>query len=166
MGIGAEIGAAIGNAATGGIPAAVSSLSQLIDNILSRAIPDPIKREEIQAEVNKAKDANDLERLRLIYSVILSQLDINKEEAKSSSWFVAGGRPAIIWVGAVVMFCTGAIPAIVVSIVWTWQCLNTGTISDFPSLDVASIFAIVGSLLGTGWNSTLRSKEKLAGVVN
>lgn len=65
------------------ITAALDIGSKIIDKLW----PDPAQR-----------DAAKLELMRLQISGELAQIEVNKEEAKSTSVFVAGWRPSIGWI--------------------------------------------------------------------
>jgi len=76
-----------------GIDDAIAQGSKLIDDIITRIWPDA-------TEVEKAKIAQVTEQAKAEMASLITQLDINKEEAKHPSVFVAGWRPALGWVGA------------------------------------------------------------------
>lgn len=65
------------------ITAALDIGSKIIDKLW----PDPAQR-----------DAAKLELMRLQISGELAQIEVNKEEAKSTSVFVSGWRPSIGWI--------------------------------------------------------------------
>lgn len=90
MSLGSEIGAALGNAATGGIPAAISSVSDLVSAILDRTVPDPIKRQALQAQAEQAIRTNDLETFKVSMSAITV-------EAASADKWTSRARPAFLY---------------------------------------------------------------------
>src|SRR5512138_1293613 len=53
-----------------------------------------------KTEVEKAKLAEDLQVVMNEYNLSAGQIDVNKVEAASTNWFVAGWRPAVGWIGA------------------------------------------------------------------
>ena len=102
----------------------------------------------VETPDEKAAAALKAEALKL--KPMLAQLDVNKEEAKHASVFVAGARPATLWLCGI---CMGGI---VGAAVYGW----------FTGLDVSDLHIIYGStvapvhlgLLG------LRTAEKWKGV--
>lgn len=99
MSIGSELGAAIGNAATGGIPAAVSSVSDLISAILDRTVPDPIKKQALQMQAEQALRTNDLETFKTSLSAIIA-------EAQSGDKWTSRARPTFLYlIYCVIIWC-------------------------------------------------------------
>jgi len=62
------------------------------------------ERMEKQLEIMKAEREFDYLGSKLIADQNIAQTEINKEEARSGSPFVAGWRPAIGWIGAIALF--------------------------------------------------------------
>lgn len=85
----------------------------------------------------------------------LAQLQANVEQAKHPSIFVAGARPAAMWVGVFTL----AYNSIGVSF-FSWVALCFGLPSLPPIVDTAAITTLMG-LLGLGG---LRTVEKIKGV--
>lgn len=113
--------------------------------LINKFVPDPAAK--IQAE----KDLRDS-----LQSWDKMQTDINVEQAKHSSIFVAGARPAIMWgcFAAIIMYYVVA-PFI------TWIGLWCGfTVPDYPMPD-GSIMELAVLTLGGG---ALRTYEKVKGV--
>lgn len=156
MSIGSEIGDALGNAATGGIPSAVTSVSNLINGILDRAVPNPVQKMQIQAQIAQAERDQDLKQLGLIYDNLNAQLEVNKAEASSSSVFTSGWRPAIGWTCALSLFYQYFLSPIVV-----WGSNLVGhPLPMPPSLD-SMLWELMFGMLGLGG---LRTYEKVKGV--
>lgn len=120
----------------------------LAKTVLDKFFPDA--NEEM-----KNKFAQASQEITKEYDVVLAQLAINQEEAKSPHWFVAGGRPAAIWVCVLSLFYNG----IGISI-GSWIAMAFG-LSPLPIVDSAAQNALLMALLGVGG---MRSLEKLRGV--
>ena len=96
------------------------------------------------------RSAAELKEKALALKPMLAQIETNREEARHASVFVAGARPATLWLCAL---CMGGIVA---AAIYGW----------FTGLDVSALYAIYGStvapvhlgLLG------LRSFEKTKGL--
>lgn len=72
--------------------------------ILEKVIPDPKARAEAEIELFKLKQQGEFKELDAKLEVIRTQTDINKVEAGSSNFFVAGWRPAVGWVCVLGLF--------------------------------------------------------------
>ena len=131
-----------------GIDDAIVAGSKLIDDIVTRIWPDA-------TEIEKAKLAQATQEIQSQYAIVLGQLDINKIEASSPHWFVAGGRPAAIWVGVISLFYSG----VGVSLLsWIAVCFGLPVLPPFTD---STANTILMGLLGLGG---MRTAEKLKGV--
>ena len=118
-------------------------------------------KEKLDAEIELRKLGLESERIEA--SLLTGQIDVNKEEAKHASVFVAGGRPAILWVGAVSLGWTYVAHPIMT---WLWAILQgvgwiAATLPPPPILDIEALMVLVGGVLGLGG---FRSFEKVRGV--
>jgi len=118
-------------------------------------------KEKLDAEIELRKLG--LESERIDASLLTGQIDVNKEEAKHASVFVAGGRPAILWVGAVSLGWTYIAHPI---LTWLWAILQGAgwialTMPPPPIMDIEALMVLVGGVLGLGG---FRSFEKVRGV--
>ena len=73
------------------IQALIPQLAPILGGVLDRFFPNKEKAAEAQRAIEAALIENSAQ-------INLAQLDVNKEEAKSRSIFVAGWRPAIGWI--------------------------------------------------------------------
>ena len=95
--------------------------------------------------------------------VAQAQIAVNAEEAKSTILFVAGARPAIMWIGAAALAWTFIAHPM---LTWIWSILQAcgwispGTPSP-PTLDTDDLWVIISGILGLGG---FRSYEKAKGV--
>jgi len=121
------------------ITAALDIGSKIIDKLW----PDPAQR-----------DAAKLELMRLQISGELAQIEVNKEEAKSTSVFVAGWRPSIGWI-------CGAACA------WNWIGLPIAklgltllgiSVAALSPADLSEMLPVLIGMLGLGG---LRTIEKI-----
>lgn len=124
----------------------------IIASVLDKIIPDPEARNKAKAEIELALATSDLQKE-------LKQLDINVESAKSSSVFVAGARPAILWV------CTSifAYHYLCYPLLTTILHLHGVNTNELPLFNLEAIWPVLGGLLGL---SGLRSFDKYNGVVS
>lgn len=120
-------------------PALITAISSIINSVISnKADQDAAKLKilEMQAtgELNNA----------------LAQLEVNKNEASSLSWFVAGWRPAIGWICGLALLNNYIIVPYAVAF---------GL--HVPSLNMSELMTILMGMLGLG---AYRTVEKLRGA--
>lgn len=89
------------------------------------------------------------------FQLQLKQIEVNVEEAKHPSIFVAGARPAAMWVGVATLLYSG----IGIS-VFSWLSLCFG-LPTIPAIDATASDAILYGLLGLGG---MRTVEKINNV--
>lgn len=129
------------------ITAALDMGGKLIDHFF----PDKAKQDEAKLQLLTLAQNGELQK-------ITGQMQINTEEAKSNSIFVAGWRPYIGWVcGTALAFQFIARPLI------TWIAALCGHNVAPPSLDMADLFTLLFGMLGMG---AMRSYDKTQGVEN
>lgn len=118
--------------------------------------PDPTKRAQELRLLEEMRQKGDLAAMNAHVQLMLGQLEINKEQAKHKSVFVAGARPAILWVGAVSLAWSGIIHPM---LVWVWAFAEMK--GDAPPLiEAAALGSIVTALLGV---AGMRSFDKSKG---
>ena len=124
----------------------------MIGNIISAVSPIVDKFVEDKDQKNKLK----AELEQSLISLNLAQAQANVESAKHSSIFVAGARPAIMWICALGLMFHFIIFPIAEWVITIWY-------PDLflPSLDTEQILGLTLSLLGLGG---MRSWEKAKGV--
>ena len=105
----------------------------------------------------------ELELAKVQTGVAVAQIEVNKQQAGHASIFVAGARPATMWVGAAALAWAGIVHPM---LMWCWALLQAkGWISTTmlppPTLDSDLLWVVTTGLLGIG---TMRSFEKVRGV--
>ena len=91
----------------------------------------------------------------------MMQAQANIEAAKNTNWFVAGGRPSLLWVCAIALFYNWLIKDIIVIGIVTFSNNAAEIVPLLPSIDGAEVTGLVTALLGLG---ALRTWEKTKGV--
>lgn len=136
-------------------PLAVSAVGGIIGtigNVIDDLVTTDKERLDAQIELTKI-DA----------SLLTAQMDVNKAEAAHASIFVAGARPAILWIGAAAMGWTFVFHPM---LVWCWALLQAkgwipmGMPSP-PTLQSDELWVIISGILGIGGYRTF---EKVKGV--
>lgn len=129
----------------------ISILLPTIASIIDKLIPDKEAAGKAQAELALMVAKGELD-------TVAAQLDINKEEAKSSSILVAGWRPFLGWVcGTAFAYTYVLLPFFVFAYTtYTGHALPV----DPPKLD-AGLYELLFGMLGLG---AMRTFEKVKGV--
>ena len=133
---------------------------------LFTGIREAITGEKVKDPIEVAK--MELQLTALEQRLTEGQIDINKLEASNPNLFVSGWRPSIGWVGMLCLALAFIPKAIVITVIWTYQCylVMNGqaldvTLPPFPDLGTGDVIALLGSMLGV---AGLRTYEKKVGV--
>ncbi len=128
----------------------VSSGIDLVTTIISRVWPDRNAQEKAQLDAALRQDDN-------FVKLMTAQMAVNAAEATSSSLFVSGARPCVMWI------CAAG---------FAWQfvvlpiLLFIGTVSGHPIVppvfDTEIMTTALFGLLGLG---SMRSYERVKGVI-
>jgi len=120
-----------------------------IASLLDKIIPDAVERDRLAHEIATMAERHAQELAK-------AQIEVNKEEAKSSSMFVAGWRPAVGWICA-----TGMGFNFIIVPLGGFVCAVAGVDISFPTLDLSEMMPVLMGMLGLG---AMRSFEKTKGV--
>lgn len=118
--------------------------------VIDRMFPDPVQKAAAQLELFKLQQSGELQQ-------IAGQMEINKEEAKNSSVFVAGWRPFIGWVcgfAFAINFVVGPLA------VFAGTAFFSKTLV-FPALALDQMLPVLFGMLGLG---AYRTYEKVKGA--
>lgn len=113
--------------------------------ILDKFIPDPSEKAKAEGELRDA-----------LLKWDTAQTEVNKVEAASTNWFVAGWRPFIGWVCGAAFAYTFIAQPFALFILAAFGATVTA-----PALDMGSLMTVLLGMLGLGG---LRSWEKTKGV--
>lgn len=105
-------------------------------------------KERLQAEIELRK---------LDQAIDLAQIEVNKEEAKSTNWWVAGARPAVMWVCAFAFAYVSVLEPMLRFGAKVWW----GYTGDFPVIDTDLTIQVLFGILGLG---AFRTVEKIKSV--
>ena len=123
-------------------------LEKLIDpisNILDKFVVDKDLKQKLEHELKTE-----------LHRANMAQIEVNKEQAKHSSLFVSGARPAIMWV-----CCLGLFWSFFLAPFLNWLIVVTGSDVTLPAIQTEGLLTLTLSLLGLGG---YRSFEKFKGV--
>jgi hypothetical protein len=133
----------------------VGSIIEAVGKVADDLITTDKERLEMEVEQRKL----DLEEKRIDQATDLAQIEVNKEEAKSSSFFVSGWRPFIGW-GCGIAFIYSALIEPICRFVATTVFMYNGS---FPAIDSDLTMQVMLGMLGLG---AMRSYEKKSGVAS
>lgn len=131
----------------------VSAALDLGGKLIDKLIPDPQAKQQATLQLLQMQQNGELAQLTSDTDLAKAQDDINKAEAQSTSIFVAGGRPFIIWV------CGAALANdFIVRPFAVWlSSLFHAVGADWPALDMQSLMPLLIGMLGLG---AMRSYDK------
>jgi len=118
---------------------------------------------EIRRQVENQSHEENIAKINQETAWITGQLDINKQAAKSKSTFVAGGRPAIIWICGTALGYQFILYPI---LCWVWKTFTAlGYLPDGveppPTMSMSELMPVLLGLLGIGG---MRSYDKSKGT--
>ena len=135
----------------------LDALFELGKTAIEKIWPDPSKRAEELFKLEKLKQDGDLAKLQAEVSLMLGQIEINKVEAQHPSVFVAGARPAVMWIGAFGLAYAAVLEPIarfMARVVFEY----TG---DFPVLDTTITMQVLFGILGLGAYRTYEKTKEV-----
>ena len=143
-------------------PLLLAPIFDIAGKIFDRVIPDKAAAEKAKAEFAAVGQTQE-------FQILLAQIAVNAEEAKSPSLFVSGWRPAVGWVGALALALAYIPKALVLTAFWCYQAYLTYSqpgavlpaLPAFPDLGVGDVIALLGAILGV---AGMRTVEKVKGV--
>lgn len=151
-------------------PVTIGALIKAGELAISRIWPDKEKQAEEQRKLLELAQTGELAHLSAHVELMLKQAEINLADAKSGSYFQAGWRPAVGWVGALSLALMYIPKALILTYVWTvqqltmlnaWDKTSPLAIASFPDLGATDIIGLMLSLLGV---AAMRSYDKKNGI--
>jgi hypothetical protein len=130
----------------------LSNILSLAGTVIDKIFPDKTEAEKAKVKMAELAMQGQLEELKAQVSLLVGQMNINTEEAKHASWFVAGWRPFIGWV------CGSALAYYYILqpfLVWVLDIFNVNT--SMPKMDVGELMTVLFGMLGLG---AMRTFEK------
>jgi hypothetical protein len=135
----------------------LSALFDLGKTAIEKIWPDPSKRAAELLKLEELKQAGDLARMQAEVSLMLGQIEINKVEAQHPSVFVAGARPAVMWIGAFGLAYAAVVEPIarfVARVCFDYQ-------GEFPVLDTTITMQVLFGILGLGAYRTYEKTKEV-----
>lgn len=128
----------------------IGALSDFATTVVNKIWPDASQKQKDEAALAVLQLTQD-------YNLQQGQIDVNKEEAKSASLFVAGGRPFIMWICGFSLAYASLIEPLarfIATVIFKYS-------GAFPVIDTTLTLQVLLGLLGLGG---MRTIEKWQGV--
>ena len=118
--------------------------------VLERIFPDPTERLKAQTALSQLKESGELAQLA-------GQMEINKVEASSTNWFIAGWRPFVGWICGLGLAYVAIVEPLARFAAQVWFKYN----GPFPLIDTSLTMQVLLGMLGL---AAARSVEKIKGA--
>ena len=135
----------------------LSALFDLGKTAIEKIWPDPSKRAAELLKLEELKQSGDLARMQAEVNLMLGKIEINKVEAQHPSVFVAGARPAVMWIGAFGLAYAAVVEPIarfVARVCFDYQ-------GEFPVLDTTITMQVLFGILGLGAYRTYEKTKEV-----
>lgn len=132
------------------------ALVPVVEKIFDKIFPDPTAAADAKLKFLELQQTGELAVLAAETELAKGQQSINLEEAKSTSFFVAGWRSFIGWICGVAFGYHFILQPLLVFIM-----ASLGHKVDLPIFDMGALNTVLMGMLGLGG---LRSFEKVSGV--
>ena len=154
-----DLGKLIGGAVSGASPVEqAASVAESVSHLLGYFKVNKDVQAQVQAQLTA--ENIDLEKLKLAnaFALMQGQLEINKAEAASPNWIVAGWRPYVGWIcGTGLLWAKLGQPfAVFIMALFHWT-LQPGQV-PVPTVDIMGLLELLGPMLGL---AGLRTVEKV-----
>jgi len=138
-------------------PLLLGGLFDVAKSVVARIWPDPAQQAEAQRKLLEMQPTGELAQLAAETDLAKLQIQVNMEEAKSTSLFVSGWRPFVGWacgVGLAYVAILEPLGRFVARVGFDYA-------GDFPEIDTSLTLQVLLGMLGLGG---LRTFEKSQGV--
>jgi hypothetical protein len=132
----------------------ISAIADLANTVVGKIWPDKSEQEKLALQ-------NQLTIELAQTDLVKSQLAVNQAEAANPSWFVAGARPAVMWICAVALALYYWPTFILGEVLWVQACMAGHGLVAHPDLGIGDLMGVLAPLLGI---STLRTVDKIKGT--
>jgi hypothetical protein len=126
------------------------NLIKAVGDVIDELFTSDEERMEKKIELYKAEREYNMKERELLSRQNVVQAEVNREEARSGSLFIAGWRPAIGWVGAIALFYQFVLYPL---LLWLPQVKNPP-----KPLDYTLLYTLITGMLGI---AGMRSFDKL-----
>lgn len=131
----------------------VTAAMDLGGKLLDRLFPDPQQKAQAALQLLQLQQSGELAQMTADTDLAKAQIAVNQAEATSSSLFVSGGRPFIIWVCGVALANDFIVRPFALFIASGFQ-----VSAAWPALNMESLMPLLLGMLGLG---AMRTYEKV-----
>lgn len=134
--------------------------------LVNKFVKDPTEKMRHIERIKELQQKGDLAELEAYISVLQGQIDINKIEAASTSFFKSGWRPFVGWVcgvGFAYKFIIQPFLIFALIALAEFKGIDISIVEKLPELNWVEMSTILMGMLGLG---TLRTLDKNAGVTH
>ena len=110
-------------------------LFPIVGKLLEQVLPDPKAAQDAKLKMLEMAQQGQLAQLDADVKAMVGQLEINKAEASSTSWFVAGWRPMVGWVCGLGLAYVALVEPLARFVAQVWF----GYKGAFPVIDTMSL---------------------------
>lgn len=132
----------------------VDAVLQIGGKLIDKLFPDPGQKAAAQLALLELAQKGEFKQLDVDLASQLAQVEVNKIEAASSSFFKGGWRPAVGWVCVIGLFYNYLLQPL---LAWYSSGMN---IPAPPTIELGDLIVLLAGLLGLG---TMRMTERLKG---
>lgn len=137
-------------------PLLLGGLFDLAGKVFDKLFPNPAQAAEAKLKLFEMQQRGELAQLESDTKLALGQMEINKIEAGSDSFFKSGWRPSVGWI------CTfGLGYQIIARPLLSWVGTNTAGWVPPPALELDTLMTLLFGMLGLG---AYRTYEKVTHV--
>lgn len=146
-----------GDLAAGGVEGLARGIGGMAKSIREAVTGKSVLTGDEIIKLQTLSQQMELAALEADKAALQGQIDINKIEAQSASFFRGGWRPAVGWVCVFGLCYTFLLKPLL-----PWSVTLIGyQVPELPDLDMATLMTLLGGLLGL---SGFRTYEKIKGV--
>ena len=120
-----------------------------VAGLLDKFIEDKDQKNKLAHEIATMADKHS-------HEIAKAQIEVNKTEAQSRSWWIAGWRPATGWICALAMGYHFIIQPFLIFFLALF-----GMKMDLPSFDMDTLMTVLLGMLGLGTLRTVEKSKKL-----
>ena len=128
----------------------ITSLIEPVTGLLDKFIPDADQKAKLAHEIATMGEKH-------AQQLALAQIEVNKAEAASGSFFKGGWRPFVGWVCAVAFAYHFVIQPLLIFI-FSYAGIEP---PDLPEFQMNTLLTVLGGLLGIGGLRTYEKQKKL-----
>lgn len=133
----------------------ISAIFDLGKTAIEKIWPDPTKRAQEIRLLEEMKQKGDLAELDAHVKLLMGQMNINMEEAKHKSVFVAGWRPFVGWVGGFSLAYVSILEPLM-----RFIAIMVGYAGEFPIIDTTLNMQVLMGMLGIAGMRSYDKKQK------